>query len=256
MAQIIQQRGFATFNYTLIPLSDRITSTPRIPFSFFDPSKRAFADLTVPPVPIQVLPAPGGVSRLPPAGAAALTASSDEGRDAEGRNLVMNGLSETPGVVVSTLVPIQQRTWFIVFQFVPAVALGLLWLWDRRRRFLAAHPEVRLKRRARRGLRRYQRRLRQAAAAHDTTGFVKAAVNAMREACAPHEAANPKALVCGDVLQAIPAPEREGKSGEVVRRLFTAADLIQFGGRVPEGEHLLGLRSDLEQLLAHLRARL
>ncbi|MBN2506905.1 MAG: BatD family protein [Verrucomicrobia bacterium] len=255
-AQILQQRGYAAFHYTLIPLSDRITATPPVPFSYFDPAKRAYVDLTVPPVPIRVLPAPDGPGSLPPPGATAVAATGDAQDDPETRNLVMNGLSETPGIIVATLLPLQQRPWFVALQCLPAAAFGGLWLWDRRRRFLAEHPEIVRKRRARRSLRRHHRRLRQAASARDPGGFVRAAVNAMRVACAPHDAANPDALVCGDVLRTIPAAGRDGRHADVVRRLFGAADSIRFGGRALEGESLLELRPDVEQVLAELRARL
>ncbi len=57
---LIQQRGQASFTYTLIPLSDRIKGTPPIPFSCFDPARKAYVDLTIPPVPVKVEPAPAG----------------------------------------------------------------------------------------------------------------------------------------------------------------------------------------------------
>ncbi len=253
--QLVQQRGYCTYNYTLIPLSDQIKATPRIPFSYFDPARKAYVDLTIPPVPLEVSPAAGGAKLLPP-GAASLAGGGDDSRTTGERDLVMNGLSETPGVMASSLTPLQHRPWFVVLQFLPALALAGLWFWDRRRRFLAEHPEVILKTRARQGLRHYRRQLRHAAMAQDARNFVKAAVNAMREAAAPHGAANPEALVCGDVLRAIPASDRHGKNGELVQRFFTAADVLHFGGTLPEGSQLLGLRPELERLLAQMRAQL
>ena len=66
---VIQQRGFATFSYTLIPLTDRTKTTPAIPFSYFDPKKGAYGDLTIPPVPVTITPAPAGTATLAPASA-------------------------------------------------------------------------------------------------------------------------------------------------------------------------------------------
>jgi hypothetical protein len=112
------------------------------------------------------------------------------------------------------------------------------------------------KRRARRGIRRELRLARRAAAARDAAGFASRAINALREACAPREAANPQALVCADVLEELAANERQGRSGEVVRRLFIAADAVRFGGPVRDGEELLALKPELERLLDELKARL
>src|SRR6185312_791185 len=56
-----QQRGFASFTYTLIPLSDKITETPVIPFSYFDPRQKTYVAMSVPSAPIQVLPGANGL---------------------------------------------------------------------------------------------------------------------------------------------------------------------------------------------------
>ena len=253
---VIMQRGFASFNYTLIPLNDHSKATPPIPFSYFDPKKAAYVDLTIPPVAVTVQPAPA--EKIPHTQLSRNTGPTLETDEMSGheRDFVLTGLAETPGRSVSSLVALQGRWWFLALQLVPAAALAGLWGWDRRRRFLEAHPEVIRKRRAHRGLRRQLRLARRASAARDADGFVTGAINALREACAPHGAANPEALVCADVLEEIPAPQRQGRTGEIVRRLFGAADAQRFGGTTRDGADLLALQPDLERLLDQLRARL
>ena len=250
-AAFIQQRGSVGFSYTLIPLSDRVKSTPAIPFCYFDPETKAYVDLTIPPAALTVKPGPAGTASQ--AQAQNDSPTDDPGRE---RELVLTGLSETPGSTAVSLEPVQQRGWFLALQLVPAALLGGLWGWDRRRTFLEKHPDVRLKRRARRGLHRELRLARRAAAAQDATGFVNRAANALREACAPHAAANPEALVCADVLQELQPPDPSGRSGEVVRRVFAAADAIRFGGPVRNGQDLLALEPELEMVLEQLKARL
>ena len=168
----------------------------------------------------------------------------------------MTGLAETPGKTMSSFVPLQEQPWFLLLQLAPALALGGLWAWDRRRRHLEAHPEIIRKRRARRGVRRQMRLARKAAAARDTAGFASGAVNALREACAPHGGALPEALVCADVLRELPATESQGRTGEVIRRLFTAADALRFGGPAREPSDLLTLKPEFERLVTQLRSRL
>lgn len=249
---VMQGFGVASFSYPLIPLSDQVKSTPPIPFSYFDPVKKTYVDLTIPPVPITVKPAVGASAQAQPLPGAG-SGSDDSNREKE---LTLAGLSKTPGMAVSSLKPLQQSWSFFALQLLPAAALGGVWAWDRRRRHLAKHPEIVLKRRARRGLRRQLRLARRAAAAQDATGFVTGATNALREACAPHGAANPEALVCADVLQELPAAEQQGRAGETVRHLFTAADALRFGGPVRDGSHLLTLKPELERLLEQLKLRL
>ena len=244
-AAFIQQRGFVNFNYTLIPLSDQIKATPAIPFSYFDPVKGTYVDLTVPPVPIVVAPGIGETN------VAAVETNTPAEAEPEA---VLTGLASEPGSAIGGLVPVQRRSWFLFLQIVPAAVLASLWFWDSRRRFHALHPEVRLKRRARRGLRRQLRLARRAAAAGDASGFAARAANALREASAPHTAANPDALVCADVLREVPSPA-SGQS-EIVRRIFAAADGLRFGGPNRNGESVLAVQPDLERLLAQMKERL
>jgi hypothetical protein len=250
------QRGFTTFTYTLIPLSDRSKATPPIPFSYFDPKKGAYVDLTIPPVPLVVKPAPPGtVLAAQTAAPSGSNADLQEGATRE-RELVLTGLAENPGHRVNTLAPLQQRGWFLIAQLAPALILAGLWGRERRRRYLEEHPEVILKRRAQRGLRRQLRLVRRASAARDAKGFVTGALNALREVSAPHGAANPDALVCADVLQELPPPERIGAQAQMVRRFFNAADSLRFGGPVQDASDLLALQPDLERMLQQMKARL
>ena len=243
----IQQRGFVNFTYTLIPLNDRSKATPPIPFSYFNPFRKTYVDLTIPPVPLTIAPGLGETN-------AAYTENNDSA-GAE-REPVLTGLAKEPGHVIASLVPVQQRPWFLLLQILPAAALSVLWFWDSRRRYREQHPEVVLKRRARRGLRRQLRLARRAAAAGDATGFAARATNALREACAPHSAANPEALVCANVLRELPEPDQKNGNGEIVRRLFAAADAHRFGGPDRNGQDLLAVQPQLERLLEQMKERL
>ena len=252
----LQQRGFLTFSYTLIPVKEGLTETPAIPFSCFDPEKKTYLDLTIPPLPISVKHNPTVVSAIKwPAETNATDLLPAEPADKEPEP-VLAGLATSPGMTTASLEPLQSRWWFLGMQVVPAAAIAGLWIWDRRRRFLQAHPEVILKRRARRGLRRQLRLARRAARSHNAEGFIGSVASAFREACAPHTAANPEALVCADVLRELPEPEREGRPGEIVRRLFSADDSLRFGGVNGEGRELLAMQGELESLLKQMRTRL
>ena len=249
LPQIIQGQGFNTFTYTLIPLSEQARETPALPFSCFDPGRKTYKDLTIPPIPVTVKAA------AQPVDLAALRQANAAEAHVE-KEPVMSDLAFSPGLAAASLVPVQRQAWFPLIQLAPAAAFLALWNWDRRRRYLEAHPDVVLRRRARRALRRQRRLLERAAQAGDSRRFAAAAVEAIRVACAPHFPAIPHALVGADVLSVLPEGERTGVGGQTVRRLFGATDAAQFALAADDSEELLQLRSQLEGVLAQLEERL
>jgi hypothetical protein len=249
LAQPSPLQGFVTFNYTLIPLTETARATPPIPFSYFDPKTGAYVDLTIPSVPITVNPGvvPGDISSLAQAGSAG---------DEPEKELVLSDLTTSRGRTASSLVPPQQQAWFPFAQLAPAFVFFGIWGWDRRRRYLEAHTDIVLRRRARRALRRQRRVLQRAARVADAPRFATAAVNAMRVACAPHYPAEPRALVGGDVLPLLSETERSGRGGEVVRKFFAVTDAALFGTAEPDIRDLLPLKPDLDRVLQELEQKL
>src|SRR5262249_33620799 len=118
-------------------------------------------------------------------------------------------------------------------------------------------------------------------------GFATATVSAMRVACAPHYPAEPRALVCGDVLQVLhltsaqkisdnggkeewaeesaagsQEPERDQRlltsapTMELVRRFFAVTDASRFATAAPDAAGLLVLQPEVERVLEQLEAKL
>jgi hypothetical protein len=239
--QIIADPPPAT-GFTLIPLTDDVQATPAIPFCSFNPAAGEFVDLTIPALPVTVIG-----DRLP-----TQLAAFDETEN-QSAPLKLSDLATSPGKMVASLQPLQLRGWFIVLQLVPAFGFFALWQWDRRRRFLAAHPEIVRRRKARRALRREKVKLQKAAATGDANGFVQHAAEAMKIACAPHFPAHPRALVCGEVLTQLEDPR--GIAAETVRKIFAAAD-AQFASVPPTPADLLALHSDVTVVLNQLEEKL
>jgi hypothetical protein len=244
---------FVAFTYTLTPLSREVQATPAIPFSFFDPKRGAYVDLTIPSVPITVTP---GVAVAVDPQPLVQTVEADGAAPGEEKKLTLSALATSPGRLADNLVPLQQRGWFMLAQSLPVVGFVALWIWDRRRRYLEQHPHIVLRRRARRALRRERRALQKAIRAGDKLRYANIAVSAMRVACAPYFPAEPRALVCGDVLDSLEESERAGRTGEVVRRFFAVADESVFSATGTEGNGLLALQPELERVLERLEARL
>ena len=247
--QILQAQGFVTFTYALIPLNDKARATPQLPFSSFDPERGAYVDLSIPSLPITVLP--GTVS---PADLQSVMQAAKLGENRE-EEPVLSGLATSPGLMAG-LVPVQRRSWFPLLHLVPALTLLGLWMWDRRRRFYEQHPDVLLRRRALRQLRRERRALLRAAKSHDSARFAAGAVRAMTVAVAPHYPAEPRALVGSDVITLLPEGDRAGRSGETVRRLFATMSESRYAAARTETADLLQLRPEIDVVLDQLEARL
>ncbi len=241
--------GQARFTYTLIALSVDARATPAIPFSYFDPQRGRYADLTIPPVPVTASagPAPGDVQALRQPDAATVALEKEP---------VLQDLAAFPGWRAASLTPVQQRAWFPLVQLAPATLFLGLWIRERRCRYREQHPDLVLRRRARRALRRQWRALRRAARAGDAAGFAAAAVSALRVACAPHYPAEPRALVGGDVLSLLPEQDRCGRAGAVARRFFAVTDAARFANVSADATDLLALQPELEHLLEALEEKL
>ena len=244
---LIQARGFVTFAYSMIPTLDGARATPKIPFSYFDPDKAAYMDLSLPPVNVTVLPS------ATPLDVVALASTNEPAFRGE-KEPKLSGLAANPGRTMTNMIPVQQQGWFPLVQLSPVVVFVTLWGWDRRRRFHEAHPEVLLRRRARRALHREWAAARKAAALGDTSRFAACAVSAMRVACAPHYPAEPRALVSSDVVPLL--PEFESNGGKVVRQIFAAADAERFAEQPEPAKDLLALRGDVDRVLTQLEAKL
>ena len=236
-----------TFSYTLIPLTNNMTVTPAIPFSYFDPQQKTYVNATIPPVPIEVLS--GGATAEAQAIAQVAAAATNE------RKLKLSALATIPGRTAS-LVPLQLRDGFLWGQFVPLFGFTGLWLWDRRRRFYELHPHVLVRKRALRALRRERVTLQQAAQANDAVRFANVAVSALRIASAPHFPATPRALVGRDVLELLDEADRNGQAGEVVRKIFSATDAAQFSIATMDATDMLTLQPELDRVLDRLEEKL
>ncbi len=246
---LIRARGFVTFRYSLIPTSAATRATPRLPFSFFDPARVAYVDLTIPALRVTVKPSAQPMDTQAVAFAESPMADAVE-------EPALSELATHPGITATSLVPMALREWFPLVQVTPVFGFLGLWAWDRRRRYLETHPDILVRRRARRVLRQARRALRAAMRDADAIKLVNSGLAAMRAAAAPHFPAEPRALVGADVLALLTDQERQGKIGETVRQLFAAADAARFDTHSAGGPDLPAAPADIERLLNRLEAML
>jgi hypothetical protein len=245
-----QQPGAVTFVYMLVPVSDRVESTPSIPYSYFDPRLGRYVDLTIPPVKVSIVP--GGPS---PAELQELL-SSMPAEPIEEEPPRLSGLMEASGLATAGLVPLQERAWFPLVQLGPAILFLGLWSWDKRRRYLERHPDILVRRRARRALRSYRRKMHRAAEHGDSVAYAAAAVDAMKVGSAPHFPADARALVGADVLWVLGNGDGHDANAAAVRRLFDIADAGRYSPERPDPKELLALKPNVEVVISKLADRL
>ena len=241
--QIIADPPPAT-SFTLIPLTDDAPQTPAIPFSFFDPDAGKYMDLSVPPIPVTVV-GDGLPIELP-----ATTDTADNNQPQTPTKL--SSLATAPGARVNSLQPLQLHGWFAVLELAPVAGFLALWQWDRRRRYLEAHPDIVRRAQARRALRHEKRHLLNALGAGDARAFVLHAARALSIAVAPHYPANPHALVSSDVIAQL-----DGPGAETVKKIFAAADAhFAVTPELQNGPDLLCLYPGVSMILQKLEEKL
>ena len=79
---------------------------------------------------------------------------------------------------------------------------------------------------------------------------------ALRIAAAPHFPAEPRALVCGEVLSLFNDQERFGKTGAVIRSVFVREENASYAPRPDPQMPLFELQPELEGILKRMEARL
>lgn len=247
--QMIHAQGAITFTYTLIPLVPDLEKTPPLPFSTFDPRAQRYVDQTVQPARIRVVAtdAPIDIGAF---------AAANESAPSMTAPLALSGLAISPGRTAASLEPIQSRSWFPIAQAAPAVVFLTLFLWDKRRRYLLSHPEVVLRARGLKSMRRYRRNMRRSWEQRDATGFGEAAIGALRAGSSPHYPALPRALVGKDVIEVLPAQARNGPAGKAVRHLFRTEYAAHYAASSQDLDDLLSLRDQLDQALDALERQL
>ena len=244
------------FEYQLIPLDERIAATPAIPFCYFDPQSGVYVDRSIAPIPITVDPSP---SAAVVDGQSSLVEARSLLRDLLERPDAPTALADslgTSGRTATNLGPTHRQAWFVGLQLLPALLLSGLWIWDRRRRYFEQHPEVLVRRRARKAITGHARRARKAARRGDARGFLQHAIRGLQEASAPDAPGEPRAMVCDDILGTLPAELLEGDTPQLVKKLWTAANDWSFGAEQPDRQNLLGLAHEVDGQLNELRRRL
>ncbi len=243
-------RGAKVFTYTLIPGSAGLKATPALPFCYFDPERRTFVDITIPPMSISVKPSSSATALADPETVKSETPRADEApRIVEP---VMTGLAENPGRWVHSIAPPLRSSWLLVAELAPAVLLLALWAWRRRRDYLAANPQIVRRRRAHAAARRALARARTAVRTGDRGEFFRASAGAIREAASPLDTARAESLTRDDVLRLL---KDDADASAVARKVLDSADATKYSPAEAAAMEPRALLPDLERTVHTLARR-
>ncbi len=240
-------RGTKTITYTLIPRRVEVRTVPSIPFSYFDPERKQYVDLAIPPVAVGVKPAGEPPSPEPVATATPAPQGAPEAPAPRAPEPILTGLAEKPGSWRSSVSPVSNQRIFWAMQIVPAFALLGLALWRRRADFLAAHPEIVRRRAARAAARRHLQVARSAARRSDADAFVTASIDAIRAAAAPLDTTEAESLVLQEVLAKLP---HDNGATETVQKLFRHTHTKNFSGHGVASNGVLDLLPAVQKTVA------
>ena len=238
-----------TFTFTLIAKRANVRATPALPFSYFDPAKAAFVDVSIPPQAVKVKAAPEmaagvgtRVEERPP--------EAPEAKAAKPAEPALTGLAESPGRWTRSLRPALWSRWFLGMQALPALFLIGLWGWRKRNEYLVANPQILRRRRARAAARIALNEARAAAQSGDQPVFLAASTRAIREAAAPLDTAQAGSLTQEEVLFIL---REDAVATRTAKSIFESAEAQRYG--VGELLNPGKLIPDLEHTLARLCAK-
>jgi hypothetical protein len=242
--------GIKTFEYVLMPLSEKITELPAPQMNYFNPETKSYVELPLKPMPLAIHPAPPGQTPPP------LPATN--GNDSK--------VTATPGLVGPLLEPgswleVPPRPlffspWFWAAQAAPAILLASLVLTRRHQLRLETDPTFARRRRARRAARQALERARTAANAGQAGEFYSLAQRALQEAASY----SPRWLN-DEAAEAMTWPEfdehlvihglNEATRAQA-REIFEAGDALRFGGFTPDQSTLATAVANMERLVQQL----
>ncbi|MEW6535125.1 MAG: BatD family protein [Candidatus Auribacterota bacterium] len=133
-------QGSKTFKFLLIPLAESVTQVPPVRFSYFDPKKGTYQQITSNPVPITVHPGEAAPQSI-------IISAKSESEGKKEVTLFQTDLPEYIKFSTGTMFFADEydytRAWFIACFVVPLILNGLLAVLMYRRRMLASNESLR-----------------------------------------------------------------------------------------------------------------
>lgn len=234
-----------TFVYTLVPRLPGELKTPAVRFSTFNPDTKKFESVEFVSVAIKVsgnAPTKVELVTIDPAAQAGTPAAKT----------VTGLLAPTVAAGVKGVAKIEPLAASKPFWLSNGLLLSTLLLATAAISvvgYLAAHPEILVRRRARRDLRVARAAAQAALRRQDYAAYARAMTQGLRAGAAPLLQAEPLALTQSDILRALPTA-----NAALLTAVFLAADGAKYGAKEPS--QTLSEDAQLQAMLNTLEAQL
>jgi len=242
-----QRRGEdrRTFIYTLVPRLPGDLKTPAVRFSTFDPDTKKFATVEFVSVAVKV-------SGNAPAKVELVTIDPSAKVGTPAAKTITGLLAPTVAAGAKGVTKIEPLAASQPFWFSNSLALGVLLLATAAISivgYLAAHPEILIRRRARFELRRARATAQDAQRRQDYVAYARAMTHGLRCGAAPLLQAEPLALTQSDILRALPTA-----NAALLTAVFLVAAGEKYGAK--DAHQAIAEDAQLQAMLNTLEAQL
>ena len=217
----IGYQGTKTFEYILIPKSEKLNELPEIPFNFFNPEDAEYIEVLLPSIPLTITP---GENRKSPFPLPQYVENLDIPKSP--KLLPLMQVSD-PGWVHS-IRPLFATRLFWLGQLVPLLALLALYGVRCRHLRLIKDPDYARRRRGARATERWRQTAQKASTRNDTIAFFIAAQKAIQESVGRFQSGKAEALTLTEIKTFLEQKNADTDLVDKVKEFFQAADSSRF----------------------------
>jgi len=216
-------RGKKTFEQAIVPTSEQLTAIGPIQFSYFDPDAKEYVQLSSDPIPLHLQTATGYAVSAPPDRPATQQQQrlTPPKTPDEPGNLAP--LHHDPGRLVTDIVPLYQKTWFILLILLALSCLAAALLLYLRSRKLEKNPGILRHKQVNHQLEHHFRKMEQAIRVGDHNAFVSHCRAAIQERLGEIWGKQARAITLADLEERLaadtPLPE-----------IFKTLELCEYSG--------------------------
>ncbi len=244
----IGYRGEKSFEYIIIPQSEKLTSIPPMVFNYFDPKLGNYTDLSTQSIPIKVLPP----STQSPSSTPMIIAKETENTVEVKSPPTLLPIQLLPGKWFNDITPIFKKPVFLISQILPIILISLVAL-IRRRQLRFQSDEIFARRvSGNKSVRKWLAKARKAASKNDNHDFFKSAQRALQECVGRHFPHRSESLTLTEIESYLTEHNAPDELHHTIRQFFNAADAIKFADGISESEPLSKWEKALSKLLNNI----
>lgn len=241
--------GKKTFSYLLIPADESIVETPTVPFASFNPYSRAYQNLSITPITIDVQPAPEGTISI-----GYTTPTSGNGSTLARPLNTWRPFKAELGNLSEGVRPVVQSTGFIALQLLLFVTFATWAGWNWRRQKFRQDERFARRVSSSKAVRRSLKLAAEEATNGNAEAFYIAAQRTVQEAMSRHlsRSQSSNSLTLLEISTILDRESARQELKDDVESLFQDAEAMRYAGTTQDQDR--SLQDALEKLEKTIRA--